>query len=89
LFLLLVFSSPLVSLDSKHCSPRCENFVILRLRGAGSSQHDVQPPPSKKDSLRHSSADNSTAARRLRIPKYQSRILFLGQLPYDVTKDQV
>ena len=69
----------------------------MRLRGASgdsSSAKSLQKDGADKPlhlskAVKSRSTGNSTLAHRARVAKYQSRILFLGQLPFDVTKDQV
>jgi hypothetical protein len=76
--------------------------ILLRLRGAcGEPEPPTTAKPSaqaraqrsgasEKQSLRrHVEPGVNSTCSRVRVAKYQSRILFLGQLPYEVTKEQV
>jgi hypothetical protein len=77
------------------------NAVVLRLRGACG---EPDPPTGKASAQartqrsgasemqplrRHVEPGGNSTRSRVRVAKYQSRILFVGQLPYDVTKEQV
>jgi hypothetical protein len=74
--------------------------VLLRLRGACGDPdlHTASSDPprvqhadarERKPLRRHVEPGGNSTHSRVRVAKYQSRILFLGQLPYDVTKEQV
>jgi hypothetical protein len=82
--------------------PSDSPILLLRLRGACGEPEPLaearasakarapRSGPSEQQHLqRHVEAGGNSTRSRVRVAKYQSRILFLGQLPYDVTKEQV